>query len=434
MPIFKKINGIEVGFGLAWMADNKGKKAEAAFVNARKANYQLRYAIGGQLTFAAARYIGKQAAKREVFAGAAMFAAWVANHNAQNAEEGGSVWEGQSLLALKISEGADGAEGQVALIALLKNEVYRDTVIDESLVADAVAELINETGFDFDQFSNLPGTLPEAAPFHMEYLVRGTNIKLAKMTPVRSVSLVKVMGYATVALAIVGGVAAWQVQKKRAAEAAEQQHVDPVQAYEANAAPMLAKAILGGQAASTGIWGSVARLETSSAGWTLTRIDCDRQACKQFWKRKNGTNADFQAAHQGSGTVYFPAKDSAELTVPVKAAMTAVPRKELPTRADVEMKYTSLDQALQPMAATAAVSYTVEPPAVFGLPPEVQAADLPKGVAVLRGKITITAPIGFYPGMLLELPSNISVARMDIALQGGVSGSTVTLTGDYFAK
>jgi hypothetical protein len=321
---------------------------------------------------------------------------------------------------------------QVALVAIVDGEIYRDLVVTDSDAEKTIKEIAGETGVDFEVFSNLGERLPESAPIEIRTLLSG-QAKQAQMTPLSTLNWGALAAFTLSLAAVAGAAGYWYYIQEQAEVDKNSAQVDPVSAYQANILLLTKNIQFSGLLAATQLWPKIASNDSVSVGWNLQRVDCTRTQCKESWKRNTGTNADFAAAHKSCNT-YFVDENNIEYVCPIKTIGGALNIKTLPSMEEFNLKYISLNQQLSPLASVVKIQFAIEKPVAFGIPEQVSLADIPPKSVIKKGKIGVKAPLGMYPDMFAELPVNMNVERVDINLQGGVAAANVNITGEYFVK
>jgi len=433
MASFLKSNANTVAFGLTWTPAAENKKSAAAFAKRRRFNFQIEVPYGKRSTYGFAQKSPGLKGRKNYLSCAALFFFWSAAYARDTASELNGI-SSDFLLAFSFKDDSHkGSKRQVALIAVVNNEIYRDLVVGELDAEKTIKEIKDETGADFEIFSNMPELLPESTPIDLQKLLAG-QAKKAQMTALSTVNYSALAGFTLGLAAIAGGIAYWYYLQEQAEAEKSAAQIDPIAAYQANILSLTKNIHFSGQTAATQIWPKIGASELTSVGWNLSRIDCSRSQCKESWKRGSGTNADFAAAHK-SCNVYFVDENNIEYVCNIKTVGSALNIKTLPSSEEFNLKYISLNQQLSPLASIAKVQFAIEKPVAFGVPEQVTLADIPAKTVMRKGKVSVKAPLGMYPDMFADLPANMTIQRVDINLQGGVSAANVvTVTGEYFVK
>lgn len=422
MPIYIRSGDIELAFGVSWMPEASNKGEQAAFVRKRNPNYSVTCQVAEASRFGVARRTKLEKQKIPVFSAAFLFTQYLQNI----AQTHGHDDFDTAILAIKIRE------NDVAIVALLDGQIYRDEVVKLVDAEKTISGLGIETNRSFVPFSNLD-ILPDASPFSIDSLEVDEK-RSGELKPIRNIRKGFVVTSILIAfLAAVGFIGHSQYRKSIAEDEAAQNKVDPVKAYSENLERSLSSAGWEGKSAYDSHWLAISVNPISLAGWDLQTVDCTRMNCRLKWKRLNGSNQDFQNSNVKGNTIYNT--DGTILSsLDLKGMSSRLIPAAFPRSKEFSISVASWDQDNKPLSDISGLTYVLTPPAIYALPAGTTADQIPTSLAVLSGRITITTRLGVFAEVLRDIPANIALSGINFDLTGGSGGSKVTISGEYFVK
>lgn len=415
MSTYLAADGYSLAYGLNWasIANSKREASEMrAFARSVHAEYKVRWDGTQGVKYAFARS-APSVGGRKILSAAILFASVVPR--GQN-----------SLLVYQIDR------RQTAIIALLAGEQYLDLVVDSATAEDKIRALDEEGHGAYVAYGNHPAYSDCEAMSPADLLAGDKSAaSLGKFVDPRKT--IKTVAIALTAIGVVGASTLWHIEKKkREAEELRKKQIDPVAAYTGEVKRMLAGAGFNGKAASSAIWDVIKSRSADVGGWTLQKVECQPTQCKETWLQRDGDIMSFNSAIKGPHNVTFSA-GSPNLfnTFAVEGKRSALAQESLPKSADFWPAAITQQQRLRRIG----IEYVPTAAAISGLSAGVASTSIPSNLIVLRGTLTITAPIGFANDILLHyVPMNMRVETLSIDLAGDLKAMKIIIKGYYYVN
>lgn len=429
MAVLIDMHDARIAFGLVWkeVSAKRERREAAAFVHRHKAAYKIRWGHGGAVCYGVAP-AGKAApelrGKTPVLSAVALFATKVP----------------ATVNALFIFP-ADLKHGKYALLAVIGGLPYLDALVAPNYVRERVESLKEEGHGDFAEYGQHPD-FPHAVDWTLNDLLAGARpaATMAKGSARLPLSWKPLLMAA--AIAVAGGVSAWDYVERQERLREEQQapQLDPVQEYKTALRNALGGAAFSGADALTAFWAPLAPRPTTQSGWSVRRAKCTRQSCVEEWARSGGTNADLAAAlPAGARYAVNGGKegDMVALTRPLTVRGAALLPATLPAKEAFWLALTSRAQRWNYSAdfiGDYGLRYTLAPAQLFAAPATVDVRAVPKYLAVERGSYSIAGPLGLLKETLSSMESNMTVDELAIDIADGAQAAKFSVKGVYYVK
>lgn len=417
-PKIISIEDNSVVFGMSWgmIRDPKKQKSEAkSFAKRHAANHFVTVAGESALKVGSCNAEKKKGTKK-FFSAAALFSLTFDDAEYSHV-----------ILVLEL-------EKDYALIALDHGLPYADEIVSETEIDGRIESILNETGGreDYVFFGGWPTSTVDVREFNQFDLVNLDDTKGAELTAFSERKGVGLLVCGVVIAAGLYGYDFWEQEQKRIQlEESQKVKVDPVKLYTESVEKQLSTAFLSPQEISAGIWKTIQSTELNTAGWSLLGIDCNRSACKERWKNKNGTAQELLAAIPLGEKNFAQDGLSVEISKPLQLKFSSINQKSLPLELDYQLWSRKFDDLCRSVKVKCV--FRIKKNEVFGVPKEIQASDVPAEIAILKGDVTIEGPLGLM-NEFTSLQSNVSISNIGMSFEGGVAASKFKIVGDYFVK